>query len=310
MGHRALPRMIGMLAVVVTVSLPLTAAHAVATDFLFSFGSFGSGDGQFSSPSSISIGPTGDVYVLDGGNQRIEKFDAGGHFVTKWNNARSMTEIGDLTVAADGSVFVQAAHTIQKYDGNGTYQYYWNAATTSSYGQEVTMDPAGNVCFKYEFNAGCIRKFTSGGAFVSPERCDGNPFFGAVYDAAGNLFHVQYYPPGATQPQIVKRDANFAVIMRWPAASGRLAVDLAGNVYGADQLGNVVRVYDNNGVFLGQFGSAGSGPGQFNRVEDLAVGPDGRIYVVDKGNNRVQVFGAAPVPARVATWGRIKSAYR
>ncbi len=38
------------------------------------------------------------------------------------------------------------------------------------------------------------------------------------------------------------------------------------------------------------------GPGQFERPTDLDFDSDGRIYVVDFGNNRIQVF--APIPAR------------
>jgi len=38
------------------------------------------------------------------------------------------------------------------------------------------------------------------------------------------------------------------------------------------------------------FGQYGDGDGQFNRPEDVTVGPDGRVYVADTGNHRVQVF--------------------
>ena len=38
------------------------------------------------------------------------------------------------------------------------------------------------------------------------------------------------------------------------------------------------------------FGQYGSGTTRFNRPEDVAVGPDGRVYVADTGNHRIQVF--------------------
>lgn len=52
-----------------------------------------------------------------------------------------------------------------------------------------------------------------------------------------------------------------------------------------------VRVFDTeSGEHLFDFGSRGSGPGQFNLPRDLAVGKDGKLYVVDGGNFRISVF--------------------
>ena len=43
-------------------------------------------------------------------------------------------------------------------------------------------------------------------------------------------------------------------------------------------------------AFLRQWGSKGSGPGQFLGAIGIAVSQDGRVYVSDYGNNRIQVF--------------------
>ncbi len=43
---------------------------------------------------------------------------------------------------------------------------------------------------------------------------------------------------------------------------------------------------------LNESGAAGAGPGQFSAPRNVAVAEDGRIYVLDSGNHRVQVFGA------------------
>ena len=42
--------------------------------FVHCFGSKGSGHGQFSSPRGIAISPTGDIYISDRGNKRIQIF--------------------------------------------------------------------------------------------------------------------------------------------------------------------------------------------------------------------------------------------
>jgi sugar lactone lactonase YvrE len=43
---------------------------------LETYGTFGTGEGEFDEPSSISIAPEGDIYVADYWNQRIQHFDS------------------------------------------------------------------------------------------------------------------------------------------------------------------------------------------------------------------------------------------
>ena len=44
-------------------------------------------------------------------------------------------------------------------------------------------------------------------------------------------------------------------------------------------------------TFVGSFGTLGVGDGQFNYPNGLAVDARARIYVTDRENNRVQVWG-------------------
>jgi len=52
-----------------------------------------------------------------------------------------------------------------------------------------------------------------------------------------------------------------------------------------------VRVFDTaTGELLRDIGYRGTGDGEFNLPRDITLSPDGRIYVVDSGNFRIQVF--------------------
>ena len=63
-------------------------------------------------------------------------------------------------------------------------------------------------------------------------------------------------------------------------------------------LNNRVIIYDNEMNYLGEFGSQGDGPGQFNTIHSLAVGPEGRVFVTDRsGKNGVNLFRATEDPA-------------
>jgi DNA-binding beta-propeller fold protein YncE len=78
-----------------------------------------------------------------------------------------------------------------------------------------------------------------------------------------------------------------------------------GSVLIADGLVNarVVKL-DKDGKFVKAFGGHGSKPGQFNAVHGIDVDKNGRIYVVDRVNKRVQVFD--PNGKHLATWPNIR----
>ncbi len=61
----------------------------------------------------------------------------------------------------------------------------------------------------------------------------------------------------------------------------------------ADFYNHRIQKFTPDGAFLTAFGEPGSGPGRLDRPTDLAVSPDGRVYVVDFGNDRIQVFEPA-----------------
>jgi sugar lactone lactonase YvrE len=62
-----------------------------------------------------------------------------------------------------------------------------------------------------------------------------------------------------------------------------------GHEPGAGHNARVVKL-DPNGKFILQWGSHGTGPGQFEMPHSLAMDSQGRLFVADRGNNRVQIF--------------------
>ena len=64
-----------------------------------------------------------------------------------------------------------------------------------------------------------------------------------------------------------------------------------GDLFVADGYGNSRVVhYSRDGEYLGQWGTKGTGDGEFNLVHDVAIDSKGRLYVADRVNKRVQIF--------------------
>ena len=85
-------------------------------------------------PLGAAVDPLGNVYVADNGNERIQKFDPEGNFITKWGVQGSgpgeMNWPSDVTVAPDGSVYVTDTtnHRVQRWTSEGVFISQWGTA--------------------------------------------------------------------------------------------------------------------------------------------------------------------------------------
>src|SRR5258705_58371 len=67
--------------------------------------------------------------------------------------------------------------------------------------------------------------------------------------------------------------------------------DSNGNIYITDgYINSRVAKYDKNGDWVKQWGTKGTGPGQFNLPHAIAIDRNNNIYVGDRTNRRIQVF--------------------
>jgi hypothetical protein len=131
--------------------------------------------------------------------------------------------------------------------------------------------------------------------------CTGSSnLFGSADDIAvapnGNLYVYDY---GSGDSCIQEFDQNGNFLTSWSVSStGGIAVAPNGNVYTVSL--NQVNEFTSTGTPVTQWGSSGSGNGQFSNATKLAVAQNGNIYVSDNGNNRVQEFTSTG--SYVAQW--------
>lgn len=72
--------------------------------------------------------------------------------------------------------------------------------------------------------------------------------------------------------------------------AGGVAVAPDGTVFVAHWNSNKVAAYSPDGKLLREWGTKGTGDGEFQLPGSIALGPDGLLYVPDQGNSRVQKF--------------------
>jgi DNA-binding beta-propeller fold protein YncE len=251
---------------------------AVTGGYLSTLANFGSGDGEVNSAFGVAIGTGGQIYLADGGNYRIQRFDSSGSFTGKWG-IRYRSADGQFRVPTDvavdgaGNVYVADRENsrVQKFDGGGTFAANWGSAGTDD-GQFRTLrgiaaDSAGNV---YTTEVGNSSSDPSNRV--------------QKFDSSGNV--VTTWGGGGTGPG------------EFTFAYGIAVSPLNGRVYVTD--GSRVEVFEPDGTFVSTFGSSGSGPGQFSGLRGIGIDAAGNVYVADNGNGRVQKFG--PTGTFVAQW--------
>ena len=113
-----------------------------------------------------------------------------------------------------------------------------------------------------------------------------------AFDSAGALTMTlgEVHRPSATD----YRDGDYRTIRRGAGPFNRptrVAIGPDGDLFVSDGYGNArVHRFAPDGTLRASWGVPGDGPGQFNLVHSIWAHTDGRLYVCDRENSRVQIF--------------------
>jgi DNA-binding beta-propeller fold protein YncE len=286
-----------------------------AQPFALTWGSFGTGNGQFNAPVGVATDPSGNVYVSDSHNYRVEEFNGAGTYLTQWGTYGSGTgqfiEMSNLAVDGAGNVYVldsSIAPRVEKFSSTGAFLTQWSgsggAAGLFAYPRGIAVDASGNVYVADTGNRR-IQKFTSAGAPLAQwgSAGSGNGQFlqpqCVAVDAAGNV-----YVSDVQANRIQKFTSSGAYVTQWGSTGSGdgqfispsgIAVDAAGKVYVTDATARVQK-FSGTGAYLSQWGSPGSAAGRFNNPQGIAVDAAGNVFVADYANHRIQKFAGGSPP--------------
>ena len=169
----------GAIATIGMYALP-SAAQSAGYDFVLSWGSLGSGEGEFNAIHEVETANNGSVYTVETGNQRVQNFSPQGTFRLMWGNPGpgGSSEPGefntpqDVAVGWDSRVYVADVrnHRIQWFTPEGVLGGAWGTEGTADgqfeYAADIATAPDGTV-YVADFNNGRIQRFTRDGGFLS-----------------------------------------------------------------------------------------------------------------------------------------------
>jgi len=266
-----------------TVSVS-TLAPSSAPSFSGSFGVFGSGSGQLREPEGgLATDSSGDVWVSDTENNRLEEFGPKGEFVrtvgSEGTGTGQFQGTYGVTVDSKGDVWAtdKGGDRVEEFNGEGAFlkMFGWGVANGESKLQVCTSSCRAGL------------QGSGNGEFYVPE--------GIAVDSKGNVFVADR---GNHRVQELNSELAWVrniVQVEEHEGPFDLTLDSSNDLWVAYSWDNKIGEFNSEGKLIRTWGTAGSEPGKLSDPYGVGIGPEGNVWVPEYGNNRVQVFTTAGV---------------
>jgi len=280
-------------------------------------GRIGQAEGKprpFSRLSGVAVAPDGTILASDAGRNCIFRFDPQGEFLGRTGTAshgERMDRLAAVLVAADGSlfkVFQRTMSLIQHYGADGVLKEEFGGEGTAPgkflRPRGAALGPDGNLYVADSENQNITVLRPDGvlvRVFGKPGKGAGDMYYpralavsdeGIVYVGDAGNQRVQLYQPTG---ECVRTLSTIRV------NPYTLDVDAKGNCAVYDDADRVVVVFDGEGRERWRIS-----PAEVRDVGATAFAPDGKLWVLDRGEGAVQVFGPDGTPQGVFRDERFK----
>jgi len=276
--------------------------------YVNSWGTAGTGPGEFLGPRGITVDQNGVVFVADKQNNRIQKFNLAGTYLGEISHnpeyPNRLNGPMDVVVDNSGNIYLVdgSGFTVEKYSPSGEFITEWGQLNAVS----VDLDEQGNV-YVMDTVHQKIFQYSNAGQYIGEWEFEAfrNSYGGGI-DYKNGFIYLAYSGNYFAQ----KLDMDGSQNYRWgpysPApekfdAISGIAVDNQGRILVADEVDHRIQVFNTDGSLLQvvtHINQENSLP--FSPI-DVAVDSNGFYYVVDAVTDRL--FKFTPEWIFIEQWG-------
>jgi NHL repeat len=211
-------------------------------------------------------------------------------FVEGWEQLPKGWFHGDVAgVATDSQdrvyVFNRSEHPVIIYDTEGKFIDAWGDATQFPRPHGITI--VDDILYLADDTDHTVRKCTPDGKVLMTLGTSGQPSdTGYRSNVPGNLTTIEHGAGPFNRPT-------------------RLSIAPSGDLYVSDGYGNArIHRFTAEGELIQSWGEPGTGPGQFNLPHSVWAAADGRVWVCDRENDRIQIF--SPKGEFLGMWTNVR----
>ncbi|MGD9535418.1 MAG: 6-bladed beta-propeller [Candidatus Nitrosocosmicus sp.] len=258
-------------------------------------GSPGIDEGQFLGPRNLITDSSNDIFVVDSVNNRIQKFDNNGTFITQWGSAGIKDGQFSLPIAIDvdsnNNLYVidDGTDRIQKFDNNGNFLSVWHTGIQSdgSNHKDISINYLDKIYISDPVN-NRIYTFNPDGLQLSTWSSDSlYPVFLQSPTSIATGPNSDIYVIDNDYTRIQKFDNNGTFVNEYHTSDAESNLRLSD--LDVNQLGNIVATTDPRGYGSGIFGVS-------FKIIQFSPQQDGSNSLLEKPEN-VNETGHSKLPA-------------
>ncbi|WP_371804656.1 NHL repeat-containing protein [Candidatus Lokiarchaeum ossiferum] len=279
------------------IVLPLAAAEFTKPVYETYWGrsdfEYGAGEKEFDEPGQICADGSGNIYVLDINNERIQKFNPAGDYIDEFPvyNANYL----DIDVS-NGLLYITNLTTIQILQTNGTLSENWALPIGSGDGQLTSPGGLGlndTHIFIGDYVDGDVKVFDKATHTFAAKFDRNSESIGEISDIVINKTGYIYVAT-STEHNVQLYDPNYNFVDNMTVGLSyvdAIQIDHLGNIFTS------IYVWDQSFNYVDSYADFGTEAGQLGGVSGFTMA-NGYLYISERYNNRISLFKYGPEPPK------------